>query len=80
MFMVGVYILLGLSVPQPNCPIISARHNEPAIGGEASAPHPVTVTTESELELLPIDGPHLREGGRAAGKRREEEVRDGGRQ
>ena len=45
MFLVGVDVLLGLSVPQSNRPVVSSGHNEATIGGEPGTPHPVTVTT-----------------------------------
>ena len=73
MFMVGVHILFGLSVPQSHSPIISSRYNEATVRGETSTPHPVTVTTQSKLKLLAIHCPHLQRGGRGGGGGGEEE-------
>ena len=59
MFLEGVNILLRLSVPESDCSVVSSGHNEPAIGREPGTPDPVAMTTESELELLTINCPHL---------------------
>ena len=59
MFLEGVNILLRLSVPQSDCPVISPGHNEATVGREPGTPDPVAMTTESELELLTIHCPQL---------------------
>ena len=79
MFMKGVDIFLGLSVPQSDSLIISPGHYQSAIGRETGTTYPVTVTTEAELELLTVDSPHLEGGGeRGRGGERGGKGRRGG--
>ena len=59
LLMEGVYAFLGQSVPQPHCLVVAAGHQQPGIGGEPGTPHPVGVGTQTELELLPVNSPHL---------------------
>lgn len=64
MFVISVDVLFGLSVPESDCLVISSRHYQSTIRGETGTPYPVTVTTETELELLTIDSPHLKKSKR----------------
>ena len=78
-FVKRVHALLGKSVPKTHSLVVAARHDEPAVGGETGRSNPVAVTSEGELEFLPVDCPHLgrreqggREGGGEGWGRREE--------
>ena len=59
MLIVCMYTFLCLSVPQPHGLIVTAREDESAVRGEPGAANPIAMTTQCELELLPMYCPYL---------------------
>ena len=60
MFIEGLHTLLALSVPHPDCFIITTRHDQSTVLTELCTPHPVAMATQSELKLLSAYCPNLR--------------------
>ena len=59
MFVEGLYTLLALSVPHPDCLVITTRHNQSTVLTELCTSNPVAMATQSKLKFLSIYCPHL---------------------
>ena len=60
MLIESLYTLLALSIPDPHCLVVTARHYQTTVRTELCTPNPVTVAGQCELKLLSIHSPYLR--------------------